>query len=331
MALDALGQCGCTQQEEEEIPRQEEQELMGAGVLDPGEEQQAHDQLAPRQTGQSGQLSLCCKDEAQRDKDEIEQAQPSEVVECLEGQTAAVIVGVAACVVIGEDVGYHGPEQDDHGGDGRKAEEDEVLSPAEGGGDRTALCQLHTACDEQQHIGEIVAHHEVEEPPAGEDDGGSGEEDKAEPGRFEGVKTEVQRQQQDGEGEDEAEPVRLCQHSAHPQEGISRRQGHAEEEVIHPVLHVQELADLHHEARQKHQQGRQDAEHLTEGVGVAGVVGQAEGKLGEEGDEVGVIVGHRAEEITEAPTGALGKSGFGVILLEQVVGVVPDVDKAPAR
>ena len=108
-------------------PRQEEQELMRAGVLDPGEEQQAHDQLAPCQTGQSGQLSLCCKDEAQRDKDEIEQAQPSEVVECLEGQTAAVIVGIAARVVIGEDVGYHGPEQDDHGGDGRKAEEDEVL------------------------------------------------------------------------------------------------------------------------------------------------------------------------------------------------------------
>ena len=64
---------------------------MGAGVLDPGEEQQAHDQLAPCQTGQSGQLSLCCKDEAQRDKDEIEQAQPSEVVECLEGQTLSLI------------------------------------------------------------------------------------------------------------------------------------------------------------------------------------------------------------------------------------------------
>ena len=118
---------------------------------------------------------------------------------------------------------------------------------------------------------------------------------------------------------------------AHPQEGISRREGHPEEEIVRPVLHIQDLPDLDDEARQQYQQGGQDAEHLTEGIGVAGVAREAEWELGEEGDEIGVVVGHGAEDVCEARACTLGKGGFGVVLLEQVVGVIPDVYKAPAR
>ena len=253
------------------------------------------------------------------------------MIERLEGQTAAVIIGVAACVVVGEDVGHHGPEQDDHRHDGREAEEDEVLDSNKGSGLFAALRQPHTARDEQQCVGEVVAHHKVKEPPAGEDDGGSGQKDEAEPHRLQLVEPEIQRQQKDRKREDESKPVRLAQHGAHPQEGISRCQGHAEEEIVHPVLHIQDLPDLDDEARQQHQQGRQDAEHLTEGVSVAGVVGETEGKLGKEGDKVCVVVGHGAEDVRKARACALGKGGFGVVLLEQVVGVIPDVYKAPTR
>ena len=304
---------------------------MGAGVLHPGEEQDAHHQLTPGETGQGGRSVLRRKGETQHHEENVEQAHPADVIERLEGQTAAVIIGVAACVVVGEDVGHHRPEQDDHRHDGRKAEEDEVFDPNKDGVFFAALRQPHTARDEQQRVGEVVAHHKVEVPPAGEDDGGSGQEDEAEPHRLQLVESEIQRQQQDRKREDESEPVRLGQHRAHPQEGISRRERHPEEEIVHPVLHIQDLPDLDDEARQQHQQGGQDAEHLTEGIGVAGVAREAEGELGEEGDEIGVVVGHGAEDVCEARACTLGKGGFGVVLLEQVVGVIPDVYKAPAR
>ena len=304
---------------------------MGAGVLHPGEEQDAHHQLTPGETGQEGRSVLRRKGETQHHEENVEQAHPADVIERLEGQTAAVIIGVAACVVVGEDVGHHGPEQDDHRHDGREAEEDEVLDSNKGSGLFAALRQPHTARDEQQRVGEVVAHHKVEVPPAGEDDGGSGQKDEAEPHRLQPVKAEVHGQQQDGKPEDEAEPVRLGQYRAHPQEGISRRQGHPEEEIVPPILHIQDLPDLDDKARQQHQQGGQDAEHLTEGVSIAGVVGETEGKLGKEGDKVCVVVGHGAQDEPKACPGALGKGGFGVVLLEQVVGVIPDVYKAPAR
>ncbi len=112
------------------------------------------------------------------------------MIERLEGQTAAVIIGIAACVVVGEDVGHHRPEQDDHRHDGRETEEDEVLDSNKGSGFFAALRQPHTARDEQQRVGEVVAHHKVEEPPAGEDDGGSGQEDEAEPHRLQLVEPE---------------------------------------------------------------------------------------------------------------------------------------------
>ena len=228
-------------------------------------------------------------------------------------------------------MGHHGPEQDDHRHDGREAEEDEVLDSNKGSGLFAALRQPHTARDEQQRVGEVVAHHKVEVPPAGEDDGGSGQKDEAEPHRLQPVKAEVHGQQQDGKPEDEAEPVRLGQYRAHPQEGISRRERHPEEEIVPPILHIQDLPDLDDKARQQHQQGGQDAEHLTEGIGVAGVARETEGKLGKEGDKVCVVVGHGAQDEPKACPGALGKGGFGVVLLEQVVGVIPDVYKAPTR
>ena len=58
---DALGQSGGTQQKENEVSRQEEQELMGAGVLHPGEEQDAHHQLTPGETGREGALCFAAK------------------------------------------------------------------------------------------------------------------------------------------------------------------------------------------------------------------------------------------------------------------------------
>ena len=189
---------------------------MGAGVLHPGEEQDANHQLTPGETGQGGYFVLRRKGEAQHHEEDVEQAHPADVIERLEGQTAAVIIGVAARVVVGEDVGHHRPEQDDHRHDGRKAEEDEVLDSNKGSGFFAALRQPHTACDEQQRVGEVVAHHKVKEPPAGEDDGGSGQEDEAEPHRLQPVKAEVHGQQQDGKPEDQAEPVRLGQYRAHP-------------------------------------------------------------------------------------------------------------------
>ena len=115
------------------------------------------------------------KGETQHHEENVEQAHPADVIERLEGQTAAVIIGVAACVVVGEDVGHHRPEQDDHRHDGRKAEEDEVFDSDKDGVFFAALRQPHTARDEQQRVGEVVAHHKVEVPPAGEDDGGSGQ------------------------------------------------------------------------------------------------------------------------------------------------------------
>ena len=158
-----------------------------------------------------------------------------------------------------------GQSRDDHRHDGREAEEDEVLDSNKGSG-FAAPRQPHTARDEQQCVGEVVAHHKVKKPPAGEDDGGSGQEDEG-PNRT-GSSLSNRRSsvsKEDGKRKDEAEPVRLGQHRAHPQEGISRRQGHPEEEIVPPILHIQDLPDLDDKARQQHQQGRQDAEHLTEG------------------------------------------------------------------
>ena len=73
---------------------------MRAGVLHSGEEQDAHHQLTPGETGQGGYFVLRRKGEAQHHEEDVEQAHPADVIERLEGQTAAVIIGVAACVVV---------------------------------------------------------------------------------------------------------------------------------------------------------------------------------------------------------------------------------------
>lgn len=96
------------------------------------------------------------------------------------------------------------------------------------------------------------------------------------------------------------------------------------------MLHPQHLPHLEHKARQQRQQHGQDAEHLAEGKAVAGAVGQAERELEKQGDEVGVVLGKGAEDQPEAGGRALGKGGLGGVLLLDVVGVVPVIDKIPA-
>ena len=77
--LDALGQSGGTQQKEDEVPRQEEQELMGAGVLHPGKEQQAHQHLPCCQPEQKALLPPAGQPEAHAHEDQVEQPQPVQV------------------------------------------------------------------------------------------------------------------------------------------------------------------------------------------------------------------------------------------------------------
>ena len=74
-------------------------------------------------------------------------------------------------------------------------------------------------------------------------------------------------------------------------------------------------AHLDRQARQQHQQAGQYAEYLTECVVVAGLAAQAERELGEQGDEIRIVLGDGIEEKPEACTCALGKGSFGVILL----------------
>ena len=77
----------------------------------------------------------------------------------------------------------------------------------------------------------------------------------------------------------------------------------------------QHPAHLDRQARQQHQQAGQYAEYLTECVVVAGLAAQAERELGEQGDEIRIVLGDGIEEKPEACACALGKGGFGVILL----------------
>ena len=129
------------------------------------------------------------------------------------------------------------------------------------------------------------------------------------------VKAVVQREQQEHEGEDEPEPVRLAQHGGHAQEREGDAPGKADEEIPAGVFHPQQLPGFAHQSHQQHQQAGQDAEQLTECVVVTGLAAQAERELGEQGDEVGVVLGDGIEEEPEACACALGKGSFGVILL----------------
>ncbi len=75
----------------------------------------------------------------------------------------------------------------------------------------------HAAYQHQQRVSEVVAHYKVEEPPAGEDDGCRGSKQQAKAHRLQFFKPEIQREQQDAEAEDQAEPVRLAEHGTHAQ------------------------------------------------------------------------------------------------------------------
>ena len=182
----------------------------------------------------------------------------------------------------------------------------------------------------QQSVGKIVPHHKVQVPPAAQDHGSGGKKQQQPPQRLRLFKAVVQSQQQDGKGKDKPEPVRLCQQGAHAQEGVGDQPGKTNEEVPQPVADLQKLPRLDDQPCQHHQQGGQDAEHLTQGKAVSGAVGEAEGKVQKQGDEAGVILPKAAKNGGKPGGGTLGKGCLCCILQGQVVGIVPDVHKAAA-
>ena len=188
------------------------------------------------------------------------------------------------------------------------------------------------AAHQHQHgVGKVVAHHEVQIPPAGQDDGRRGQEQQPEPGQVQLFKPEIQREQQDAEGEDQAEPVRLAQHGAHAQPRVGKGPGQTDEKKYQKrFFHLQHLAHFDHQTGQQKQQHGHDAEHLTDRKAVAGAVGQAERELEEQGVEVGIVLSQRVQNEMEADRRALKKGGLGVVLLVDVVDVVPNVHEAAA-
>ena len=327
--VDALGQPGGTYQEEDDIGGQIEQHLMGAGVLHPREEHHAQGQLAQGQRGQGEELPPEAEPEPEQDEHEVQQTSAHYMIIQLGDKAAHIVVRIAVGIIEGQNLADHGPEQGHHGHHGTQAEQHKVANPAQGQRLVPGFGELPAADEKEQRIGEVIAHYKVQIPPAGQDDGRSGEEDEGEPTRLQLLEPVVQRQQQDGKGEDEAEPVRLGQHGAHPQKREGQHPRKADEEMVEPVLHMEHLANLHGQARQQDHQGRQHAEHLRESVAVAGAGRQAEGELGEEGDEVGVVIGKGTEDVREPRRRALGKGGLGAVLLDDVVDVVPRIDELP--
>ena len=74
MPLNAVGQCGGTQQEQDEPAGQEEQHLMGAGILHTGEQHHADQNFQPGHEGKARALVLEGREDAHCHQDEIEQA-----------------------------------------------------------------------------------------------------------------------------------------------------------------------------------------------------------------------------------------------------------------
>ena len=188
---------------------------MGAGVLYPREE---HELTASSQAPSAGRANrLRRKASATPSPMRMKFSRPMRGCGSkLGGHAADVVVRIAVGVVKGQDLADHGPEQGDHRDQGAEAEGDEVAHPADG--QRLVGPGEFCAADQkQQCVGKVVADHEVEIPPAGQNDRCRGQKEEGEPARLQLFKAVVQRQHQDGEGEDEAEPVRLGQHRAHPQ------------------------------------------------------------------------------------------------------------------
>ena len=305
--------------------------MLGTGGLHPGEQHHAQQDLQPGQTGQSRHLSaLEAEPQAHAHKHQVHQAHAGALQVGFSDHAAAVVVGIVVGVVVAQNVAHQGPQQDDHGHHGHQAEQDQVAHLQQGILPAAHFGNAGAAHQHQHGVGKIVAHHEVQIPPAGQDDGRRGQEQQPEPGQVQLFKPEIQCEQQDAEGEDQAHPVRLAQHGAHAQPRVGKGPGQTDEKIPEAVFHLQYLAHFDHQTGQQKQQHGHDAEHLTDRKAVAGAVGQAERELDEQGVEVGIVLSQRVQNEMEADRRALKKGGLGVVLLVDVVDVVPDVHEAAA-
>ena len=158
--LNTLRQRGRAAEEEEKIRRDEEQKLVGAGVLHPGEEDEAQRQLHRRNAGQGGYFPLAGKYDARHGQPKVEDAQPQCVVVGFRRHAAHIVIGVAVGVVERQNLAHHGPEQHQHRHKGCQPEQHQIPHPARrplfvGAG------QPRAANQQAQRVGKIVPHHEV--------------------------------------------------------------------------------------------------------------------------------------------------------------------------
>ena len=160
-AADALGQRRCAQQKQEKPPREEQQHLVGAGVLHPDKQQKADQQLCARKAGQGGQAALCRKPQPQPDQDKVQQPDAQSLCGQLQRKAAEVVVSIAPGVIVAEDLAHHRPQQHQHGDHGHQAEQHQIAHlqkrlrflPGAGG--------AHAAYQHQRRVGKVVAHHKV--------------------------------------------------------------------------------------------------------------------------------------------------------------------------
>ena len=158
---DAFGQCGRTGEEQQQPSRHEQQHLVGTGVLHPGEQHKAYQQLHTRKTGQGRQTAFCGKPQPHPDEDEVQQADAQGLRGQLQRDAAEVVVGVAPGVIEAEDLAHHGQQKQHHGPGGAQAEHGQPDEAVHSPGLLAAFCQPHTGHCQQQDIGEAVAHHKV--------------------------------------------------------------------------------------------------------------------------------------------------------------------------
>ena len=88
------------------------------------------------------------------------------------------------------------------------------------------------------------------------------QEDEHEPPRLQLFKTVVQCEEQNGKSEDQTEPVRLCQHSAHSQERIGQHPGKADDKIPELILDLQNLPDFDRETSQHQHKAGEHTENL---------------------------------------------------------------------
>ena len=160
--LDALHQRRCAQQKQEKPPREEQQHLVGAGVLDAGEQQHAQKDLQPGKAGQRGHFALFqAEPQPHAHEHKVHQTHAEEMQRDLGHKAAAVIVGIALGVAVSEDAADHRPQQDQHGHHAHQAEQHEVAHlqkrllflPCPG--------SARAAYQHQHRVGKVVAHHKI--------------------------------------------------------------------------------------------------------------------------------------------------------------------------